>query len=255
MTNELTRYALQIEINEFATKFYQEQLSKSEKAQEYLKQRDINQKSIKEFKIGFSGEFDELYQALKAKGLGEEEILESGLVEKADNGTYIDRYRNRIMFPTCDAKGNVIAFGGRVLDDTTPKYITTSDNAIYTKAQNLYGMNIAKDYCQEKSLIIVEGYFDVITLHQHGIKNVVALMGTAITEEQVKLIRKYANKVVVILDSDRAGQVATTKVVEKLARLDIQYKTVKIEGAKDPDESIRKFGSENLKQILKNDTF
>lgn len=249
MTNELTRYALQIEINEFATKFYQEQLSKSEKAQEYLKQRDINQKSIKEFKIGFSGEFDELYQALKAKGLGEEEILESGLVEKADNGTYIDRYRNRIMFPTCDAKGNVIAFGGRVLDDTTPKYITTSDNAIYTKAQNLYGMNIAKDYCQEKSLIIVEGYFDVITLHQHGIKNVVALMGTAITEEQVRLIKRYTNKVLIILDADGAGQVATKRAIKLLEGFDIEYKCLRIDNAKDPDEFIRKFGSNEFKNL------
>ena len=125
-------------------------------------------------KIGFSGKFDELYKEIKKQGFEEKEILESGLVNKNENGTYIDRYRNRLMFPICDVRGRVIAFGGRVLDDSKPKYINSPENVVYSKGRHLFGLNVAKKSDIKKRLLIVEGYMDVISLHQRGIKNVVA---------------------------------------------------------------------------------
>ncbi len=158
--------------------FYHENLYKPEAkiAQEYIKSRKLNNETLKSFKIGFSGKFDELYQALKKQGFQDLEILESGLVNKNDNGKYIDRYRNRLMFPICDARGRVIAFGGRVLDDSKPKYINSPENIVYSKGRNLFGLNVAKKGDIKKRILVVEGYMDVISLHQRGITNVVAAL-------------------------------------------------------------------------------
>ena len=164
-------------VNEFAATYYHENLYKptAKIAQEYVKKRKLSNETLKSFKIGFSGKFDELYQALKKEGFGDAEILESGLVNKNDNGRYIDRYRNRLMFPICDARGRVIAFGGRVLDDSKPKYINSPENIVFSKGRNLFGLNVAKKSNDiRKRLLIVEGYMDVISLHQRGITNVVA---------------------------------------------------------------------------------
>ena len=162
-------------VNEFAAQYYHENLYKPESkiAQEYIKKRKLTNETLQSFRLGFSGKFDELYQALKEKGFQDPEILESGLVNKGDNGKYIDRYRNRLMFPICDTRGRVIAFGGRVLDDSKPKYINSPENIVYSKGRNLFGLNVAKK-ANTKKLIIVEGYMDVISLHQRGITNVVA---------------------------------------------------------------------------------
>ncbi len=162
-------------VNEFAAQYYHENLYKPESkiAQEYIKKRKLTNETLQSFRLGFSGKFDELYQALKEKGFQDPEILESGLVNKSDNGKYIDRYRNRLMFPICDTRGRVIAFGGRVLDDSKPKYINSPENIVYSKGRNLFGLNVAKK-ANTKKLIIVEGYMDVISLHQRGITNVVA---------------------------------------------------------------------------------
>lgn len=163
-------------VNEFTAKYYHENLYKKEAkfAQEYVKKRKLTNETLKAFQIGFSGKFDELYQELKKQGFEEKEILESGLVNKNENGTYIDRYRNRLMFPICDVRGRVIAFGGRVLDDSKPKYINSPENVVYSKGRHLFGLNVAKKADIKKRLLIVEGYMDVISLHQRGIKNVVA---------------------------------------------------------------------------------
>ena len=133
-------------VNEFTANYYHENLYKStsKDAQEYIKKRKLTNEILKSFRIGFSGKFDELYRALKKEGFNEPEILESGLVNKNENGTYIDRYRNRLMFPICDARGKVIAFGGRVLDDSKPKYINSPENIVYSKGRNLFGLNVAK---------------------------------------------------------------------------------------------------------------
>ncbi len=163
-------------VNEFTAKYYHENLYKKEAkaAQEYVKKRKLTNETLKAFQIGFSGKFDELYKELKKQGFEEKEILESGLVNKNENGTYIDRYRNRLMFPICDVRGRVIAFGGRVLDDSKPKYINSPENIVYSKGRHLFGLNVAKKSDIKKRLLIVEGYMDVISLHQRGIKNVVA---------------------------------------------------------------------------------
>ena len=162
-------------VNEFTAAYYHKNLYKPESkiAQDYIKKRKLSNETLKSFRLGFSGKFDELYQALKKEGFQDLEILESGLVNKNDNGKYIDRYRNRLMFPICDARGRVIAFGGRVLDDSKPKYINSPENIIYSKGRNLFGLNVAKKG-DIKKLLIVEGYMDVISLHQRGITNVVA---------------------------------------------------------------------------------
>lgn len=162
-------------VNEFTAQYYHENLYKPESkiAQEYIKKRKLTNETLKSFRLGFSGKFDELYKALKNQGFNEPEILESGLVNRNDNGKYIDRYRNRLMFPICDARGRVIAFGGRVLDDSKPKYINSPENIVYSKGRNLFGLNVAKKG-NTKKILIVEGYMDVISLHQRGITNVVA---------------------------------------------------------------------------------
>ena len=168
-------------VNEFTAQYYHENLYKPESkiAQEYIKKRKLSNETLKSFRLGFSGKFDELYKALKKEGFKDQEILESGLVNRNDNGRYIDRYRNRLMFPICDARGRVIAFGGRVLDDSKPKYINSPENIVYSKGRNLFGLNVAKKG-DTKKLLIVEGYMDVISLHQRGITNVVAPLRTSI---------------------------------------------------------------------------
>ena len=171
-----------LKVNEFAAQYYHEKLYKPESkiAQEYVKKRKLSNETLKAFRLGFSGKFDELYRALVKEGFKDPEILESGLVNRNENGKYIDRYRNRLMFPICDAMGRVIAFGGRVLDDSKPKYINTNDTVAYNKGRHLFGLNVAKKGNIKKRILIVEGYMDVISLHQRGITNVVAPLRNSI---------------------------------------------------------------------------
>ena len=240
-------------VNEFTAEFYHQNLYKpnAKMAQEYVKKRKLNQETLEAYKIGFSGKFDELYKALKQQGFREKEILESGLVNKNDNGTYIDRYRNRLMFPICDARGKVIAFGGRVLDDSKPKYINSPENIVYSKGRHLFGLNVAKKYSSKK-LLIVEGYMDVISLHQRGIENVVGALGTALTEQQGWLLRKSTEQVILGFDADGAGQTAVARSMEILQNMGCDMRVLQIEGAKDPDEFIVKFGEGRFKLAMEN---
>lgn len=240
-------------VNEFTAEFYHQNLYKptAKIAQEYVKKRKMNKETLEAYRIGYSGKFDELYKALKAQGFGEKEILESGLVNKNDNGTYIDRYRNRLMFPICDVRGKVIAFGGRVLDDSKPKYINSPENVVYSKGRHLFGLNVAKKY-SEKRIIIVEGYMDVISLHQRGITNVVGALGTALTEQQGWLLRKSTEQVVLGFDADGAGQTAVARSMEILQKMGCDMRVLQIEGAKDPDEFIVKFGEGRFKLAVDN---
>lgn len=189
-------------INQFTAEYYHQNLYKptAKMAQEYVKKRKLTQSTLETYKIGFSGRFDELYKQLKAQGFNEKEMLESGLVIRNDRGQYIDMYRNRLMIPICDIRGKVIAFGGRVLDDSKPKYINSPENVVYSKGRHLFGLNIAKTECS-KRLLIVEGYMDVISLHQRGVKNVVAALGTALTEQQGWLLRKSTEQVILGFDA------------------------------------------------------
>ena len=240
-------------VNEFTAEFYHQNLYNptSKIAQEYVKKRRLNQETLEAYKIGYSGKFDELYKALKKQGFGEKEILESGLVNKNNNGTYIDRYRNRLMFPICDVRGKVIAFGGRVLDDSKPKYINSPENVVYSKGRHLFGLNVAKKD-SEKRLLIVEGYMDVISLHQRGIKNVVGALGTALTEQQGWLLRKTTEQVILGFDADGAGQTAVARSMEILQNMGCDMRVLQIEGAKDPDEYIVKYGEGRFKLAIDN---
>ena len=240
-------------VNEFTAEYYHQNLYKpvAKIAQEYVKKRRMNNETLEAYKIGYSGKFDELYKALKAQGFGEKEILESGLVNKNDNGTYIDRYRNRLMFPICDARGKVIAFGGRVLDDSKPKYINSPENVVYSKGRHLFGLNVAKKDSAKK-ILIVEGYMDVISLHQRGITNVVGALGTALTEQQGWLLRRTTEQVILGFDADGAGQTAIARSMEILQKMGCDMRVLQIEGAKDPDEFIVKFGEGRFKLAIDN---
>ncbi|MBR0491007.1 MAG: DNA primase [Clostridia bacterium] len=238
-------------VNEFAAEFYHQNLYKPEAkpGQEYVKKRKLSNETLKSYRIGFSGKFDELYKALKQEGFQEKEILESGLVNKNENGKYIDRYRNRLMFPICDVRGRVIAFGGRVLDDSKPKYINSPENVVYSKGRHLFGLNVAKKG-DLKKILIVEGYMDVISLHQRGITNVVAALGTALTQNQGWLLRRNSEQVILGFDSDGAGQTAILRSIEILQNMGCDMRILQMEGAKDPDEYIIKYGNARFQALM-----
>ena len=239
------------EINEIAAKFYHEILYKptSKVAQEYIKKRKLDNRTLKSFLIGYSGNFDELYKLLKSKGFKDEEILASSLVNRADNGVFIDRFRKRLMIPIQDTTGRFIAFGGRVLDDSKPKYINSPENIVYSKGRNLFGLNIAKKG-DTKRIIIVEGYMDAISLYQRGITNVVASLGTALTEQQGRLLRKNSEQVIIGYDADGAGQAATLRGMDILQNMGCDIRVLQIYGAKDPDEFIIKYGPERFQKCV-----
>ena len=234
------------EINEIAAQFYHENLYKptSKIAQDYVKKRKMDNKTLKAFTIGYSCKYNELYKELIRRGFKEEEILASSLVIKNQDGTYVDRFRKRFMIPIRDVRDRVIAFGGRVLDDSKPKYINSPENIVYSKGRHLFGLNVAKKNPMDK-IVIVEGYMDAISLWQRGITNVVASLGTALTEAQGRLLRRYANKIIIGYDSDGAGQAATMRGLEILQNLGYDVRILQLDdpNVKDPDEYVVKNGS------------
>ena len=238
-------------VNMFTANYYHKRLyePRSKIGQEYVKQRKLTNETLEAYNLGFSGNFDELYQALRKEGFKDEEILESGLVNKNDNGKYIDRYRNRFMIPILDVRNRVIAFGGRVLDDSKPKYINSPENVVYSKGKHLFGLNVAKKG-NTKKLLIVEGYMDAISLHQRGITNVVASLGTALTTNQGWLLRKNTEEVILGFDSDGAGQTAVMRAMEVMQNMGCDMRVLQMTGAKDPDEYIIKYGSARFQKLM-----
>ena len=241
------------EINQIAAEFYHENLYKptSKAAQEYIKKRKLDNNTLKAFLIGYAGNFDELYQILKAKGYTEEEMLASSLIKKTPDGKFMDSFRKRLMFPIQDVRDKVIAFGGRVLDDSKPKYINSPENIVYSKGRHLFGLNVAKRH-DTKQIIIVEGYMDAISLYQRGITNVVASLGTALTEAQGRLLRRHSEKVILGYDADGAGQSAILRGMEILQNMGCDLRVLQIEGAKDPDEYVVKYGPERFQKCVEN---
>lgn len=260
------------EINQAAALFYHKNLynPSSKPAQEYVKKRKLDNNTLKMFYIGYSGNYNELYKFLKSQGFKDEEILASTLVNKNDKGEFIDRFRKRLMFPIQDERGKFIAFGGRILVDPPKegaseaekiafkkqaKYINSTENIAYSKGRHLYGLYAAKKAAHESSLkkiLIVEGYMDTISLYQRGITNVVASLGTALTEAQGRLLRKSSEQVIVGYDADGAGQAATMRGLEILQNLGCDVRILQIEGAKDPDEYILKYGPDRLNRCIDN---
>lgn len=244
-----------LQINTEAARFFHNNLNNEENRVpiDYLKKRRIEKQTIIKFGIGYAEDkYDTLYKHLKSTGFSDTSILKSGLViNKEDTKKVFDRFRGRIMFPIFDIRGNVIAFGGRVLDSSQPKYMNSPETDVYQKGKHLYAMNFAKSSCA-KQIILAEGYIDVIALHQSGILNAVAPLGTALTENQGKLLKKYSEEIVLSFDSDSAGQAASLRSLDLLNDIGCNVKVLSIPSGKDPDEFIKTHGVDEFKRLVNN---
>jgi DNA primase len=234
-----------------AARFFHAQLytPAGEQCLEYTCKRGLSKAIITNFGIGFApNSWNALVDAMRKKGYTDQELRDADLVGEK-NGRIYDRFRNRLMFPIIDVRGNVIGFGGRVLDDSKPKYLNTSETLIFNKRKNLFGMNLAKKTKQEY-MILVEGNIDVVTLHQYGFDNAVASLGTSLTEEHAALLSRYTEQIVLTYDGDEAGQRATKRAIPMLEKVGIRVKVLNMRDAKDPDEFLHKFGPEAFRQLL-----
>lgn len=240
-----------LEMNREAARFYHSVLLSPEGkvGYDYYIGRALSAATINHFGLGFApNQLDALLKYMRAKGYQPAELVDAGLARKGQKG-YYDNFRNRVMTPIIDVRGNVIAFGGRVLDDSKPKYINTGDTLVYKKTNELFALNFAKD-SKEDALILCEGYMDVIAMHQAGFTNAVAGCGTALTTEQVRLISRYAKEVILTYDADEAGQKALQKAMTLFDQTDVKVRIPALVGGKDPDEIIRTYGRDKFKGML-----
>lgn len=240
-----------LQINRETAKFYHAYMM-SEQGKvglQYYLNRGLSIKTIRHFGLGYApNQWDALLKHLKSKGFNVTDMVAAGVVRKGEKG-YYDYFRNRVMTPIIDVRGNFIAFGGRVLDDSKPKYINTSDTLVYKKTNEVFGLNFAKDSGKD-SLILCEGYMDVIAMHQAGFTNAVAGCGTALTNEQVRLISRYAKEVILVYDNDEAGQKALNKAISLFDQIDIGISIPTLSGGKDPDEIIKNLGRARFEDML-----
>ena len=238
-----------------AARFYHSQLYApvGKVALEYAMGRGMPKSTLINFGIGYAPDtWDSLVKVLRAKGYTDEELKDSGLVTVSQkNGNLFDRFRDRLMFPIIDVRGNVIGFGGRIMkkDDNAAKYLNSPETMIFNKRKNLFGLNMAKK-SKLGYLILVEGYMDAIALHQHGFDCAVASLGTSLTEEHAVLLSKYTEQVVLIYDGDEAGQRAAQRAIPMLEKAGLQVKVLRMKDAKDPDEYLKKFGADKFKVLL-----
>lgn len=240
-----------LEMNREAARFYHSVLLSPEGkvGYDYYIGRALSAATINHFGLGFApNQWDALLKYMRTKGYQPAELVDAGLARKGQKG-YYDNFRNRVMTPIIDVRGNVIAFGGRVLDDSKPKYINTGDTLVYKKTNELFALNFAKD-SKEDALILCEGYMDVIAMHQAGFTNAVAGCGTALTTEQVRLISRYAKEVILTYDADEAGQKALQKAMTLFDQTDVKVRIPALVGGKDPDEIIRTYGRDKFKGML-----
>ena len=215
----------------------------------YIQKRGLNKTIVTQFGVGFAPDsWNSLVDAMKKKGYTDQELRDADLVGEK-NGRIYDRFRNRLMFPIIDIRGNVIGFGGRVLDDSKPKYLNSNETLIFNKRKNLFGLNFAKK-TKQSNLILVEGNIDVVTLHQFGFDNAVASLGTSLTDEQVTLLSRYTEEVVLTYDGDEAGQRAAKRAIPMLEKAGIKVKVLQMKDAKDPDEFLHKFGADRFRMLL-----
>ncbi|MFH0828075.1 MAG: DNA primase [Candidatus Omnitrophota bacterium] len=242
------------EINESALVFYGGNLhsASGSTAREYLAKRGINQETAKLFKLGFARDkWDELISALRAKNFNLALIEKAGLIIPKDGGGYYDRFRNRIIFPIFDIKSSCLGFGARVTDESLPKYINSPETPIYKKGNNLFGLNLAKDAVREADfVVIVEGYLDCIIPYQHGLRNIAASQGTALTPEQARLIKRYTHNAVMVYDGDLAGETATLRSLDIFIEEEMNVRIVALPAGYDPDTYVRKFGIENFSKLV-----
>ncbi len=240
------------EMNRLAANFFYTQLIKgSDKSGlRYFADRKLSPQTIKKYGLGYAPDsWNTLTDMLRSKGYSDDEITDAWLGSRSKKGNIFDIFRKRVMFPIIDLRGNIIGFGGRVLDNSQPKYLNTGATPVFDKGSNLFSMNFAKN-ADTKRLILCEGYMDVIAVNQAGFENVVATLGTAITPDQARLMSHYAEEIVIAYDSDGAGQKATQKAINHFADVGIRTRILRMNGAKDPDEYIKKFGRDRFKMLI-----
>ncbi len=243
-----------LEMNRIAARHFYDNLSTpaGEAAKAYMKKRGLTRQTAIKYGIGFApDEWSDLLDFMKEKGYTAEEMIVAGLAKKNDKGRVYDVFRNRLMFPIIDIRGNLIGFSGRALDADNPaKYLNSPETPVFFKSRNLFSMNFAKQTAAKQGVILVEGQMDVISLYQSGFTNAVAGLGTALTEEQARLLKRYASQVYVCYDSDEAGQKAAQKAIKILSETDNLIKVISLTGAKDPDEYIQKKGVESFRKLI-----
>ncbi|MCD7730017.1 MAG: DNA primase [Oscillospiraceae bacterium] len=242
-----------LEINRVAARFFHDVLTKypeGEKGRRYFRERQLTNATIVKYGLGYApDDWHKLHYYMNSKGYSDEELVIANLCLRSRNGGVFDAFRDRVIFPIIDLRGNVTAFGGRIIDGSGPKYLNSSDTPVFKKSRSLFSLNFAKK-SDEKRLILAEGYMDVISINQAGFDNVVATLGTALTSEQARLMKQYADEVIIAYDSDGPGQAATHKAINLLSDAGAVTKIIKMEGAKDPDEYIKKFGAMRFKQLI-----
>jgi DNA primase len=240
-------------LNTEAARLFFNNLQNNKGIIDYFFRRGLTIKTLRNFGIGYAPQgWKNLINYFKKKGYSELDLLNAGLIVKGKNGSYYDRFINRVIFPVFNYRGRVIGFGGRVLDDSKPKYLNSPETEIFKKGTNLYGLNFAVKSDVNRTLIIVEGYMDCISLHQYGITNVVASLGTALTIEQAKLLKRYADTIIVSYDADTAGQSAALRGIEILKKEGFDLKVLTVPEGKDPDEFIKNNGKEAFVKLIEN---
>ncbi len=241
-----------LEINRETARFYHQCLVSDvgKAAYQYLIDRGRTPKIIRRFGLGYApDDWNSLVDHLKSKGFREDEMVASGICGRTKKGGLYDRFRGRVIFPIIDLRGNVVAFGGRALGERGPKYLNSSDTPVFKKSKNLFALNFAKA-SKAPNLILAEGYMDVIAIHQAGFDNAVATLGTSLTEEQARIIAQYTDTIVIAYDSDSAGQAATKRAINIFSEVGVKVNVLTIPDAKDPDEYLKKFGSERFQRLI-----
>ncbi len=239
------------EINKEAARFFYRSFTESKNpGYTYMKKRGIEDVTLKKFGIGYADDrWDSLYSFFKEKGVEEKILLELGLISEK-NGQFYDKFRNRVIFPIINTAGRVIGFGGRAIGDAQPKYLNSPENKVFQKKNNLYALNICKqDIAKQNSAIMVEGYMDVISLYQAGVHNAIASLGTALTDNQARLIKRYTRNVILSYDADQAGRKAALRGIDVLGGQDCRVKVLHVTDGKDPDEFIKQHGREAFLEL------
>ena len=249
--NNLKKRQTIYKINSVSGRFFYDKLFEpcGAAARDYIKRRQMAQSTVNRFGLGYAPEGNVLLKYLREQGFTDDEIVESGVVGRSENGDIYDRFRNRLMFPIIDIRKNIIGFGGRVLDDSKPKYLNSPETEAFNKSYNLFGLNLSKNSAEDY-LILVEGYMDVIQLHQHGINTAIATLGTALTPEQARIIKRHKSEVIIAYDSDEAGQKATHRAIELLNDEGLRVRVLTMTGSKDPDEYIKTNGVGAFRKLI-----
>ena len=240
-------------INELACQFFQTCLAGDNAARDYLCSRGIGDETIKFFKIGYApNAWEALLSFFKKMGVQEAVLEKAGLAIANDRGGYYDRFRHRVIFPIIDLKDRIVGFGARVLDASLPKYINSPETYIYSKGRNLYGLNFSKEDIKKRGyVLVVEGYLDFIIPYQAGVGNLIATLGTALTIDQVKLLKRFTNTVIMVYDPDEAGEAASLRNLDIFISEDVNVYVAELPSGYDPDSYIRKFGAEEFTRVIK----